>query len=95
MPETRLFITDTRELARSLGRLNEDDARWAGSGGGGAGGGSAERLARAGSGSALPESIPEETAGEGGEARDSKADRVRRLHDRDSEWARDMGGTQV
>ena len=95
-----LMFVDTREMARSLGKLNEDDLRWIGSERGGAGG-SHERLARAGSGSVLPESIPEEGGmgvGVGGvgdrtnsttPARDTKQERmerIRKLRDRDSKF---------
>ena len=77
-------------MARSLGKLNEDDLRWIGS----ERTGSHERIARAGSGSVLPESIPEEGGDTGGSQnrRDGdtkqadRMERIRKLRDRDSKF---------
>ena len=76
-------------MARSLGKLNEDDLRWIGSETG-----SHERIARAGSGSMLPESIPEEGGGDStgkdrtdGQTKQSeRMERIRKLRDRDSKY---------
>ena len=76
-------------MARSLGKLNEDDLRWIGS----ERTGSHERIVRAGSGSVLPESIPEEGGDTSGKDRrdgDAKQaermERIRKLRDRDSKF---------
>ena len=73
-------------MARSLGKLNEDDLRWIGSESG-----SHERIARAGSGSMLPECIPEEGGDSSGKDRvdgqtkqSERMERIRKLRDRDS-----------
>ena len=82
-------------MARSLGKLNEDDLRWIGS----ERTGSHERIARAGSGSVLPESIPEEggdTSGgknrrDGDTKQAERMERIRKLRDRDSKfYSQDM-----
>ena len=89
---------DTREMARSLGKLNEDDLRWIGS----ERTGSHERIARAGSGSVLPESIPEEGGDTSGKDRrdgDTKQaermERIRKLRDRDSKFYTCDTGTET
>ena len=85
-------------MARSLGKLNEDDLRWIGS----ERTGSHERIARAGSGSVLPESIPEEGGDTSGKDRrdgDTKQaermERIRKLRDRDSKFYTCDTGTET
>ncbi len=69
-------------MARSLGRLNDEDVRWVGDRGG-----SSDGIARASSGSLLPESIPEE-GGVGQQQQENnqseRMERIRKLRDRES-----------
>ena len=72
-------------MARSLARLNDEDVRWVGDRGG-----SSDGIARASSGSLLPESIPEEGGGGGvgqqqqENKQSERMERIRKLRDRES-----------